>query len=214
MCSIIPGRGRRSRRLRCTPRLALRFTRPAVCKACLTRVFRPDLAQSFPLATPLTLTNGKVVGSVTVPAFAFSGLGGNSPYLTKPQYGDFEPRFSFAWQPHFLQEHNLVVRGGYGLSHAPIGGFTQLPQPDFGANAAYASTVPSTTANPTSVMRLGENPPVLNPIAPAQAVFGPGGPPASGLVYLNSLYYQASIGGFAVSQNYHTPYVKNSNGTE
>ena len=176
-------------------------------------VFRPDLAQSFPLATPLTLTNGQVVGSVTVPAFAFSGLGGNSPYLTKPQYGDFEPRFSFAWQPHFLQEHNLVVRGGYGLSHAPIGGFTQLPQPDFGANAAYASTVPSTTANPTSVMRLGENPPVLNPIAPAQAVFGPGGPPASGLVYLNSLYYQASIGGFAVSQNYHTPYVNNWNFT-
>src|ERR1035438_1906238 len=37
-------------------------------------VFRPDLAQSFPLAPPLTLTNGQVVGSVTVPAFAFSGL--------------------------------------------------------------------------------------------------------------------------------------------
>ena len=38
MCNIIPGRGRRSRRLRCTPRLALRFTSPAVCNACLTHV--------------------------------------------------------------------------------------------------------------------------------------------------------------------------------
>jgi hypothetical protein len=176
-------------------------------------VFRPDLAQSVQLATPLTLTNGQVVTSATVPAFAFSGIGGNSRYLTKAQYGDFEPRFSFAWQPDFLRDRHLVARGGYGLSHAPIGGFTQLPQPDFGANAAYASTVPSSTANPTNVLRLGENPPLLNPVAPSQSVYGPGGPPANGLVYLNSLYYQASIGGFAVSQNYHTPYVNNWNFT-
>ncbi len=176
-------------------------------------VFRPDLSQSFPLATPLTLTNGQVISSVKVPAFAFSGIGGNSPYLTNPQYKDFEPRFSFAWQPKFLREHNLVVRGGYGLSHAPIGGFTQLPQPDFSANAAFASTNPSTTANPTNVMRLGENPPLLTSVPPSQAVYGPGGAPSNGLVYQNSLYYQASIGGYAVSPNYHTPYVNNWNFT-
>lgn len=175
-------------------------------------VFRPDLAEPVTLPSPVTLTTGQTLTAALVPPFAFSGVGGNSKYLTPPQYTDFEPRFGFAWQPHFLREHHLVVRGGYGLSHAPLTGFTQLPQPDFGANAAFASTVPSTTANPNYVLRLGENPPVLTPVPPAQVVYGPGGAPASGLSTLNSLYYQ-NIGGFAVSQNYHTPYVNNWNFT-
>ena len=176
-------------------------------------VFRPDLAQSIPLATPLQLSNGQSISSATVPPFAFSGIGGNSRYLTPPQYMDFEPRFGFAWQPKFLRDHNVVLRGGYGLSHAPITGFTQLPQPDFGANAAFASTVPSTTSNPNYVLRLGENPPLLTPTSPANAVYGPGGAPSNGLVLQNSLYYQSGIGGYAVSQNYHTPYVNNWNFT-
>ena len=176
-------------------------------------VFRPDLAQTLQLAAPLTLSNGQTVTSALVPPFAFSGVGGNSRYLTNPQYMDFEPRFGFAWQPKFLKDHNIVVRGGYGMSHAPISGFTQLPQPDFGANAAFATTVPSSTANPNYVMRLGENPPVLTPTSPANVVYGPGGPPSNGLVVQNSLYYQASIGGYAVAQNYHTPYVNTWNFT-
>ncbi len=167
-------------------------------------VLRPDLAQPYPLASPLTLQDGEVINSVKVPAFAFSGIGGNSRYLTSPQYTDFEPRLGFAWQPRFLQEHHVSIRGGWGLSHAPIGGWTQLPQPDFSATSTFATTVPSVTANPNSVMRLGENPPVLTPGTPSQVVFGTAGPPANGLTYLNSLYYQ-SIGAFAVSQNYHTP---------
>ena len=176
-------------------------------------VFRPDLAKQFPLASPLALANGETVSSVSVPPFAFSGLGGNSRYLTPPQYMEFEPRFGFAWQPKFLTQHRVVIRGGYGISHAPISGFTQLPQPDFSANSAFPSTVPSATARPQNVLRLGENPPVLTPTTPSGAVFGSSGPPADGLVYLNSLYYQASIGGYAVAQNYHTPYVNNWNFT-
>ena len=62
-------------------------------------VFRPDLAQSMPLATPLTLQDGEVINSVLVPPFAFSGRGGNSRYLTPTDYKDFEPRFGFAWSP-------------------------------------------------------------------------------------------------------------------
>ncbi len=176
-------------------------------------VFRTDLAQDYPLASPLTLATGQVVNSVKVPPFAFAGIGGNSKYLTPAQYMEFEPRFGFAWQPKFLASKKMVVRGGYGLSHAPISGFTQLPQPDFGANSAFPSTVPSATANPQYVMRLGENPPVLTPISPAASVYGSSGAPSNGLNYLNSLYYQASIGGYAVSQNYHTPYVNNWNFT-
>ena len=176
-------------------------------------VFRPDLAQSMPLSTPMTLQDGEVIKSVLVPPFAFSGTGGNSKYLTPPQYRDFEPRFGFAWSPSFLQSHHVTIRGGYGLSHTPISGFTQLPQPDFSATSNFASVPPSSTVNPNYVLRLGENPPVITPQTPNQVIYGASGPPSNGLVYLNSLYYQAAVGGFAVSPNYHTPYVNNWNTT-
>ena len=173
--------------------------------------FRPDLAQTVPLASPMTLADGEVLTSAKIVPFAFSGIGGNSPYLTPPQYRDFEPRFGFAWSPRFLESHHVTIRGGYGLSHAPVSGFTQLPQPDFSATSGIASTVPSGTANPTYVMRLGENPPVLPAITTNQVIYGSTGVPTNGLVTLNSLYYQSQVGAFAVSQNYHTPYVNNWN---
>lgn len=176
-------------------------------------VFRPDLAQSYNLATPLTLQDGTVIKSVQVPPFAFSGVGGNSKYLTPPQYKDFEPRFGFAWSPKLLQSKHMTIRGGWGLSHAPISGFTQLPQPDFSATSNFATVPPSSTVNPNYVLRLGENPPVLTPGTASQVIYGAAGIPSNGLATLNSLYYQAAVGGFAVSQNYHTPYVENWNTT-
>jgi hypothetical protein len=176
-------------------------------------VFRPDLAQTTSLAAPLALQNGAVLTQAQQVPFAFSGIGGNSRYLTPPQYHDFEPRFSFAWSPRFLESAHLTLRGGWGMSHAPVSGFTQLPQPDFGATAGLASTSPSQTANPSYVMRLGENPPTITPASPATQIFGPQGPPSNGLTYVNGLYYQQAFGGFAVSQNYHTPYVNNWNFT-
>jgi Carboxypeptidase regulatory-like domain len=169
-------------------------------------VFRPDLTQAIPLANPLTLQDGEVLRSVNVPPFAFSGRGGNSRYLTPTDYKDIEPRFGFAWSPSFLRSKHLTLRGGYGMSHAPVTGLTRLPYPDFGATATFATTVPSATANPNFVMRLGENPPVIAGQTPAQAI----GAPANGLVTLNSLYYQG-IGAIAVSSNYHTPYIQNWN---
>lgn len=176
-------------------------------------VFRPDLAQTQNLATPLLLQDGEVITSSKTVPFAFSGIGGNSRYLTSPQYHDFEPRFGFAWSPTALQRSHVTFRGGWGMSHAPVSGFTQLPQPDFSATAGLASTNPSQTANPTDVMRLGENPPLITPVSPTTQVFGPQGPPSNGLSFANSLYYQQSFGGYAVSQNYHTPYVNNWNFT-
>ena len=176
-------------------------------------VFRPDLATSVNLPTPLALSDGSTVASTKIVPFAFSGVGGNSRYLTTPRYKDFEPRFGFAWSPRFLEKHHVTLRGGYGLSHAPITGFTQLPQPDFSATSGFASTVPSSTANPNYVMRLGENPPVITPASANQVIYGPGGIPSNGLVTTNSLYYQAGIGAFAVSPNYHTPYSNNWNTT-
>ena len=169
-------------------------------------VFRLDEIQTFPLATPLTLQNGQVITTVQAPAFAFSGKGGNSRYMTPTDYKNFEPRFGFAWSPPFLRDRHLTLRGGYGLSHAPITGARRLPGPDFGSTVGFATTVPSATANPNYVMRLGENPPVIVPQTPDQVINAP----ASGVVANNSLYYQG-IGGFAVSPNYHTPYIQNWN---
>lgn len=170
-------------------------------------VFRPDLTQSVPLPTPLALSDGEVIKSTLIAPFLFAGRGGNSRYLTPANYLEFEPRFGFAWQPGLLQPYHLTIRGGYGLSHAPVSGSFRLPQPDFGATVGFASTVPSGTANPNNVMRLGENPPVITALTPAQAINAP----ANGIVTTNSLYYQSGIGGYAVSSNYHTPYVQNWN---
>jgi hypothetical protein len=170
-------------------------------------VYRMDMINNFPLSAPLTLQDGKVITSVSAPAFAFSGRGGNSRYMTPTDYLDFEPRFGFAWSPHVLSERHLTLRGGYGLSHAPITGMTRLPQPDFGATVGFASTSPSATANSQYVMRLGENPPVIIPQTPDQVINAP----ANGLVTTNSLYYQQGVGGYAISSNYHTPYIQNWN---
>ena len=170
--------------------------------------FLPELAQSFPLASPLTLADGTVVSSVMVPPFGFSGKGGRSSYLFPAQYMDFEPRLGFAWSPHALQDHHITIRGGYGLAHAPLTGFKRLPSPDFGATSA-TNTLTTGQQNPSYVTRLGENPPVLTLTTPDQAIFGAAGVPSNGLVYQNSLYYQQGIGAYAVSPNTHTPYSQN-----
>jgi hypothetical protein len=172
-------------------------------------VFLPQLAQTYPIA-PMTLADGSTISSVTVPPFAYSGRGGNSRYLLPPDYKDFEPRFGFAWSPGFLKDYHVVVRGGYALSHSPISGANRLPSPDFGATAGSWSPTSGQT-NPAYIMRLGENPPALSPVTPAVAV----GAPANGLLYnaaLNSSLNLAGLG-YAVSPDYHTPYVQNWNFT-
>ncbi|MBO0720731.1 MAG: TonB-dependent receptor [Blastocatellia bacterium] len=169
-------------------------------------VFRPDLAQTFPLSSPMTLTNGQVIDSVLVPPFEFAGKGGNSRYLYDPDYKDFEPRFGFAWSPNFgwNAEHHLVLRGGYGISHIPVAGFDRLPRPDFSSSPTY--TYPNENqVNGGALLRLGSNPPLLTPISPDQAM----GIPANGLNYSGSLNYQSF--GYAVSNTFKTPYVQNWN---
>jgi hypothetical protein len=90
--------------------------------------FVPELATSVNLPAPLTLQDGSVVRSVLIPPFQFAGRG-NSRYLTPTDYMNFEPRFGFAWSPKFLQSHRVTLRGGYGLSHAPVTGAARLPFP-------------------------------------------------------------------------------------
>jgi hypothetical protein len=171
-------------------------------------VYRLDMINTYQLPTPLKLQDGNTITSVQSPAFVFAGHG-NSRYMTPTDYMNFEPRFGFAWSPSFLSQRRLTLRGGYGLSHAPITGMTRLPQPDFGATVGFASAVPSATVNPNYVMRLGENPPLIIPQTPDQVINAP----ANGIVTTNSLYYQQGVGGYAISSNYHTPYIQNWNVT-
>jgi hypothetical protein len=167
--------------------------------------YRPDLAQSVALPNPLTLADGEVLTSVRVPPFVFSGHG-NSHYLWPTDYHGFEPRFGFAWSPAFLQSRRITFRGGYGMSHAPVTGSFRLPTPDFGATSNYATAVPSSTANPQYVMRLGSNPPVLTGGTAEQNIAAP----SNGVVTTNSLYY-LNVGGFAISPGFKTPYIQNWN---
>lgn len=166
-------------------------------------VFRPDLAKPFALASPLTLLTGQTVASALVTPFAYSGLGGRSRYLFDPHYLDFEPRFGFAWSPKWFGMRNLVVRGGYGISHAPLTGNNRLPNPDFGAPTNYGTT--SGQVNPNYVMRLSSNPPAVTPI-PLDKYLAI---PADGLAYLNGI----NIPGFVVSATSKTPYAQNWNTT-
>lgn len=189
-----------------------------------------SLAKDFPLTTTtgaptsITLPTGRVVTSALVPPFAYSGRGGRSRYLYPIDWNGWEPRFGFAWSPKGLFGWNLegttVVRGGYGLSHAPLTGNNRLPLPDLGAaNANSATTVGTTAANPISstgtansafVLRLSSNPPLVGrtllnatPAEIEQTL----GIPSDGLVYLGSL----AIPAYSITGKPRTPFVQNWN---
>jgi hypothetical protein len=184
-------------------------------------VFRPDLAQTVALtdaqrravATGLGVATtaaipSTVPTSVLVPPFAYSGRGGRSRYLFPVQYKDFEPRFGFAWNPQtfgWMKEHHFAVRGGYGISHAPLNGQNRTPSPDFGtfnglttnANGSSGST------DPTQPFRLSGVYPLYLSQTPEQVL----AIPDDGLVYSSSL----GIPGFALGGTNATPYTQNWN---
>src|SRR5438034_586104 len=150
-------------------------------------VFLPQLAKEFPLAEPLTLADGRVVTSVLVPPFAYAGRGGRSRYIFPVDWLDFEPRLGFAWSPGD-RKGSFAIRGGYGLSHVPLTGNNRLPNPDFGATQTVTAT--SGHTDPGFVLRIGGNPPLIDPLTPEQAL----NIPPDGLVYLGSI----NVPGFAV----------------
>lgn len=101
------------------------------------------------------------------PVFAFAGRGGNSRYLVPVDKWNFEPRFGFAWSPKlwkWAESRGLVVRGGYGISHAAITGNNRNPNPDFFSFQAAATGANGSTAgftrDPTQPVSLSYNPPL------------------------------------------------------
>lgn len=191
----------------------------------LQGVFRPDLAQTVTLTEaqrratatglgipPTLAIPSYVPTTVQIPVFAFANRGGRSRYLAPVDYMNFEPRFGFAWSPklfNFLAERGAVIRGGYGISHAPITGNNRLPNPDFGGfqtvgTLGTGSTVGG-TPDPTQPIRLSGN----NPNISAPPLDQTLGIDANGLITTNSLgvpgYAYAGDGSKAI------PYLQNWN---
>jgi hypothetical protein len=208
-----------------TLNLGLRYSLqyPRTEKHDLQGVFRPDLAQSVTLtdaqrraiATGLGIaTNSPIPGfiptSASIPPFAFSGRGGRSRYISPVDYWGFEPRFGLAWSPKglgWLTEKSFVIRGGYGISHAPLTGNNRAPNPDFGTfTQVSTSTAGSIGAGDAAQpVRLSGNPPRFTGIPLDQSL----GVPADGLLFLNSI----AVPGVADAgpDSGHVPYSQNWN---
>jgi hypothetical protein len=117
---------------------------------------------------PFNNANGSLGGYTF--NYLYAGYGGRSIYLEPPHKRDFEPRFGFAWSPR-LWSRTMVVRGGYGISHAPNTGRGRNPLPDFGASAGgswnytqWTGSGPqplTQTARPTALVGIGRNVPVV-----------------------------------------------------
>ncbi|HSE30006.1 MAG TPA: carboxypeptidase regulatory-like domain-containing protein [Pyrinomonadaceae bacterium] len=223
-----------------TLNLGLRYSLqlPREEKHNMQGVFRPDLAQSFPLtdAQRRLLASGtgaannpglgvplaaaipaSVPTAVNVVPFAFAGRAGRSKYLVPIDYWGWEPRFGFAWNPKMkifgidTEERSLVVRGGYGISHATLTGNNRSPNPDFGG-FVNLGTVPTgsasgATADPTQPIRLTGNAPVQGTSGTLDSLLGTD---ANGLVFFKSLGLPAfAVGGANPSGK--VPYSQNWN---
>lgn len=185
---------------------------PRIEENNLQGVLRPDLSQNrtltqaqrvataiglgfLPANAPVTsVVPASVPTTVLVPAFAFAGQGGRSRYIVPADYYNFEPRFGFAYAPKFFkygERTNMVIRGGYGISHAPITGNNRSPNPDFGATNDASTTATGSTGavNAAQPIRLSTNVPTYS----GQSILAGLGADANGLVFDKSL----GIGAFA-----------------
>src|SRR5581483_8909538 len=207
-----------------TLNLGLRYSLqyPRTEKHNLQGVFRPDLAQTVTLtdaqrraiATGLTIATTApipdfVPTTATIPVFALAGQGGRSEYITPVDYLGFEPRLGFAWSPKFgwSEKRHLVVRAGYGLSHAPLTGNNRSPNPDFGGFTTVGTTLTGSngTSDPTLPIRLSANQPLQGSGTPLNTLLGT---TPDGLVYGNGI----GIPGVAVDvTNGKVPYSQNWN---
>jgi hypothetical protein len=168
-------------------------------------MFLPELAKEFPLQTPVTLPDGRVISTALVIPFGYSGRGGRSRYIFPVEKNGFEPRFGFSWLPKIFGMNDsgrLVIRGGYGLYHAPLTGTNRNPSPDFASGATEYGAFDQRVENPgmNVAARICCNRPVLRQQSPDQFL----NIPEDGLLYLPGINIAAN----AVSPNAHIPYVQ------
>lgn len=142
-------------------------------------------------------------------------MGGRSRYITGVDYTGLEPRFGFAWSPKMkffgfdTEQTSVVIRGGYGISHAPITDNNRLPNPDFGSftQVSTLGNGSSGAADSAQPVRLTGNPPSLAGTPLFQAL----GVTSDGLVTTNSIAIPAfAESGFAGGAS-KVPYTQNRN---
>ena len=185
-------------------------------------VFRPDLAVSQTLTDAQRRAIATAAGVLTtdpipsyVPTaasivpFAFSGQGGRSRHIVPVDWNGWEPRLGFAWSPrglkifgYDLEKRSFVIRGGFGVSHAPINGNNRSASPDFGGFTEPGTSKPTVlggTAStgsqfPTQPFRLTGNNPIQGSSTPLNQLLGAD---ANGLVFSKAVV----IPGIAVDIN-------------
>ncbi|MBS1792767.1 MAG: carboxypeptidase regulatory-like domain-containing protein [Acidobacteria bacterium] len=200
-----------------TVNLGLRYSLqlPRTEKNNLQGVFRPDLAQTVTLTDTQRRAIATASGVLTtaaipdyvpttavIPAFAFSGRGGRSRYLTPIDKTGWEPRFGFAYSPKLKifgfdpEKYSLVIRGGFGISHAPINGNNRSPNPDFGGFTTASTLANGSTGgvNNAQPIRLTGNNALQGSSVPLDTLLGTD---ANGLVFGSSI----AIPGVAVFSN-------------
>ncbi|HKP69304.1 MAG TPA: carboxypeptidase regulatory-like domain-containing protein [Pyrinomonadaceae bacterium] len=155
-----------------TLNLGLRYAvqRPRTEEHNQQGVFRPDLAvtqnlteaQRRAIATAAGVLAANpiptyVPTTASIVPFAFSGEGGRSRHIVKTDWNGWEPRLGFAWSPkglkifgYDLEKRSFVIRGGFGISHAPINGNNRNAFPDFGGFTEPGTIKPTTAAGSAS----------------------------------------------------------------
>jgi hypothetical protein len=94
-----------------------------------------DLTPSTYVTAEYPASYGVTGADALAPLFRFAGHNGLSRYLDPPQHFDFEPRFGFSWSPtHAPLGHDVVIRGGYGITHDVLTGRSRVPFPALGEN--------------------------------------------------------------------------------
>ncbi len=183
----------------------------------LQGVFRPDLAQTVTYTdnglADATTQRGRIaitvgiVPNTAIPSyiptttqivpFAFSGRGGRSKNIVGADLMGFEPRFGFAWSPHRkilgmdLEKMSVVLRGGFGVSHAPITGNNRSAIPDFGGFTNSGTIKPTVfggnastgTGIPSLPLRLSDNNATQGTISSLDTLLGTD---SNGLVFLKA----------------------------
>ncbi len=198
-------------------------------------VFRPDLA----IDQTLTDTQRRAIATASgvqttdpiptyVPTttkiipFAFAGQGGRTRYIVPVDKRAIEPRLGLAWSPKMkifglnLEKYSFVIRGGFGVSHAPINGNNRSASPDFGGFTT-ASTLAPTAAAPnastggvdnTSPIRFTGNNALQGSSTPLSVLLGTD---ANGLVFNKSLAIPAIAVDFSDSTVGKIPYSESWN---
>jgi hypothetical protein len=142
-----------------------------------------------------------------IPAFAFVGRDGRSPYLQPVDSNNFMPRIGVAWSPHILGFNSpagrqLVIRAGYGLSYLPLRGDNRRPVPDLGGQNAAGYNALSSGLNPNNIVRMGTNPPFYRTADPLLGI------PENGLITMSTLSFGVRDA-FAISPMYQIPKTHN-----